>query len=139
MDKLGESKFSAYAFKSDKLTDGEFILTTSTGVSAGLTLRYDGGTVISMGRRLWALNNAACTSTAALSMSRLLLNSNEMLVLPSEFTELISLMPSIVENSFSSGNATADAIFSGEAPGNDALTEIIGVLKLGKAATGMLK
>ena len=51
----------------------------------------------------------------------------------------MTVIPSIVENSFSSGKATADAIFSGEAPGNEALTEIIGVLKLGKAATGMLK
>ena len=48
-------------------------------------------------------------------------------------------MPSIVENSFSKGKATAEAIFSGEAPGNEALTEIIGVLKLGSAATGILK
>jgi hypothetical protein len=48
-------------------------------------------------------------------------------------------MPSIVENSFSRGRATADAIFSGEAPGSEALTEIMGVLKLGKAATGILK
>jgi hypothetical protein len=30
-------------------------------------------------------------------------------------------------------------MFSGEAPGKDALTEITGVLKLGKAATGILK
>jgi hypothetical protein len=62
-----------------------------------------------------------------------------MLVLPNELTELITLMPSIVENSFSNGSATADAIFSGEAPGSDALTEMTGVLKLGRAATGILK
>ncbi|MEY3497639.1 MAG: hypothetical protein RLZZ325_646 [Pseudomonadota bacterium] len=43
----------------------------------------------------------------------------------------------MVENSFSSGRATEDAIFSGEAPGKDADTEITGVLKLGNAATGM--
>ena len=48
-------------------------------------------------------------------------------------------MPSIVENSFSKGSATEEAIFSGEAPGRVALTEIIGVLKLGSAATGILK
>ena len=62
-----------------------------------------------------------------------------MLVEPSELVELMTLMPSIVENSFSSGNATADAIFSGAAPGRFAVTEIIGVLKLGRAATGILK
>jgi hypothetical protein len=48
-------------------------------------------------------------------------------------------MPSIVENSFSSGSATAEAIISGEAPGRLADTEIMGVLKLGRADTGILK
>ena len=51
----------------------------------------------------------------------------------------MTLMPSMVENSFSNGSATAEAIFSGEAPGNEALTEITGVLKLGNAATGILR
>jgi hypothetical protein len=48
-------------------------------------------------------------------------------------------MPSMVENSFSNGNATDEAIFSGEAPGSEALTEMIGELKLGSAATGILR
>jgi hypothetical protein len=61
------------------------------------------------------------------------------LVDPKVLVELMTLMPSIVENSFSSGNATEDAMFSGAAPGRLALTEITGVLKLGSAATGMLK
>ena len=60
-----------------------------------------------------------------------------MLVLPKELVELITVMPSIVENSFSRGRATEAAIFSGDAPGKDALTEITGVLKLGSAATGI--
>ena len=94
----------------------------NTGASAGLTLRYDGGLVISIGKRLWARNKAACTSTAALSMSRLLLNSSVTLVLPKVLVELMTLMPSIVENSFSKGRATADAMFSGLAPGKLALT-----------------
>ena len=59
-------------------------------------------------------------------------------MLPKELVELMTLMPSIVENSFSRGSATADAIFSGDAPGKEALTEITGVLKLGSAATGIL-
>jgi hypothetical protein len=58
---------------------------------------------------------------------------------PSELVELMTLMPSIVENSFSSGSATAEAMISGEAPGKLADTEITGVLKLGRAATGILK
>ena len=108
------------------------------GASAGLTFRYDGGMIISIGRRRCARSNAACTSTAALSMSRSLLNSRDMLVLPREFTELMSLIPSMVENSFSRGSATAEAMVSGEAPGKLALTEMTGVLKLGRAATGIL-
>ena len=94
----------------------------NTGASAGLTLRYDGGMVISIGKRFCARNKAACTSTAALSMSRLLLNSSVTLVLPNTLVELMTLIPSMVENSFSKGRATADAIFSGLAPGKVALT-----------------
>ena len=55
-------------------------------------------------------------------MSRSLLNSSVMLELPSVLVELITLMPSIVENSFSRGSATDEAIFSGLAPGSEALT-----------------
>ena len=139
VEMLGESRFSANAFRSDRFTEGELMRTTRTGVSAGLTLRYDGGIVISMGKRFCALNKAAWTSTAALSISRSLLNSSVMLVLPKKFVELMTLMPSIVENSFSSGKATEAAIFSGDAPGSEALTEIIGELKLGSAATGIFR
>jgi hypothetical protein len=62
-----------------------------------------------------------------------------MLVLPKKLVELITDMPSMVENSFSNGKATDEAIFSGEAPGSEALTEMIGELKLGSAATGILR
>jgi hypothetical protein len=60
-------------------------------------------------------------------------------VLPRKFVELMTVMPSIVENSFSSGSATDAAIFSGDAPGREALTEMMGELKLGSAATGILR
>ena len=43
----------------------------------------------------------------------------------------------MVENSFSRGSATEEAIFSGDAPGSEADTEMTGVLKLGSAATGI--
>jgi hypothetical protein len=62
-----------------------------------------------------------------------------MLVDPRVLVELITLIPSMVENSFSKGSATEEAIFSGAAPGRLALTEIMGVLKLGSAATGISK
>ncbi len=45
-----------------------------------------------------------------------------MLVWPSEFVDVIESMPAIVENCFSSGVATDEAIVSGLAPGRDAFT-----------------
>jgi len=45
-----------------------------------------------------------------------------MLVAPWMFDEVIESRPAIVENCFSSGVATEDAIVSGLAPGSDALT-----------------
>ncbi len=43
-------------------------------------------------------------------------------VLPRALDEVIESTPAMVENCFSNGNATADAMVSGLAPGNDALT-----------------
>src|SRR5215475_12763708 len=51
-------------------------------------------------------------------------------------TEFIESMAAIVENCFSSGVATADAIVSGLAPGNVAVTWIVGKSTLGSAFTG---
>jgi len=62
-----------------------------------------------------------------------------MLVEPRVFVELITLIPSMVANSFSRERATAEAMFSGAAPGRLAEIEMIGVLKLGRAATEILK
>src|ERR1700752_842780 len=107
------------------------------GASAGLTLRYEGGGVISTGSERCARNSAACTSTAALSMSRSWSNSSVTCVLPSVDDELITLTLEIVANCFSSGVATDDAMFSGLAPGSVAVTWIVGVSNLGSAAMGM--
>ncbi len=52
------------------------------------------------------------------------------------FVEFIDVRPEIVENCFSSGSATADAIVSGLAPGSEALTEIVGKSIAGRSATG---
>src|SRR5436305_15337865 len=97
------------------------------GASAGLTLRYDGGVVISTGRLREARKSAACTSTAALSMSRSWLNSSVTCVWPSVDDELITSTSEMVANCFSSGVATADAMFSGLAPGSWADAEVVGV------------
>ena len=65
---------------------------------------------------------AACTSCAAESKSRRRSNCKVTLVAPSELSELMLAMPSMAENSRSSGVATEDAIVSALAPGNEALT-----------------
>ncbi len=62
-----------------------------------------------------------------------------MLVVPSELTDVICVMPGISENWRSSGVATLDAIVSGLAPGSDVLICKVGKSTLGKAATGSEK
>ena len=47
-------------------------------------------------------------------------------MLPRLLVDVIVSMPAMVENCFSSGVATADAIVSGLAPGRLALTVIVG-------------
>ena len=69
---------------------------------------------------------AACTSCAAPSMLRLKSNCRVMLVVPSELDDVIESMPAIVENCFSRGVATAEAIVSGLAPGKLAPTWMVG-------------
>src|SRR5882762_1372878 len=59
-----------------------------------------------------------------------------MLVSPREFVEVMESMPAMVENCFSSGVATEEAIVSGLAPGREALTKIVGKSTLGRSLTG---
>jgi hypothetical protein len=58
------------------------------------------------------------------------------LVWPSEFVDVIESMPAIVENCFSKGVATEEAIVSGLAPGKDAFTWIVGKSTFGRSLTG---
>ena len=55
---------------------------------------------------------------------------------PSPDDDVIWSIPAIVENCFSSGVATADAIVSGLAPGRLALTVMVGKSTVGKSLTG---
>ena len=55
---------------------------------------------------------------------------------PNWLTEVIWLMPAIRPNWRSSGVATAEAIVSGLAPGNEAPTEMTGNSTCGNGATG---
>src|SRR5512138_1547499 len=106
------------------------------GASAGLTLRYVGG--YGMSRGSWRLVRAmaACTSCAAASMLRSRANCRVTFVLPWELDEVMESTPAMVENSFSSGVATDEAIVSGFAPGKDALTEMVGKSTFGRSLTG---
>src|SRR4051812_16536942 len=106
------------------------------GVSAGLTLLYDGGDGMFGGSCRAAAAIAACTSCAAASRSRERLNCSVMLVDPSAEADVIESRPAIVENWRSSGVATALAIVSGFAPGSDALTLIVGKSTFGRSLTG---
>src|SRR5579864_5583120 len=88
------------------------------------------------GSRRAACVMAACTSTAA--PSRLLVSTNSRVtwVEPSELMEVIESSPAMLENWFSSGVATAEAIVSGLAPGRLAVTSRVGKSTLGRSLTG---
>ena len=60
-------------------------------------------------------------------MSRSWSNSSVIEVLPSVLVELMMSRPAMVENCFSSGSATEDAMVSGLAPGSAAVTLMTGV------------
>ena len=78
----------------------------------------------------------ACTSCAAASMLRSSANWIVICVDPRFEIDVMLSMPAIVENCFSSGVATADAIVSGLAPGSDAETWIVGKSTVGRSLTG---
>src|SRR5919205_4508161 len=107
-----------------------------TGVSAGLTLLYDGGAGMFGGNWRAAAAMAACTSCAAASRLRESANCRVMFVDPRADAEVMESSPAMVENCRSSGVATAAAIVSGDAPGSEALTWIVGKSTFGKSLTG---
>ncbi len=102
-------------------------------------MRNVGGVVICGGSWRSADEIAACTSCAAASILRLSENCSVIDVEPSDDVDVIESTAGIVENCFSSGVATADAIVSGDAPGKLADTEIVGKSTFGSAATGRLR
>ena len=106
------------------------------GWSAGLTLVKVGGVSMVGGNRRDAWVMAACTSTAAPSRLRLRSNSSVIRLAPSELTEVMALSPAIIENWFSRGVATAEAIVSGLAPGRLAVTRSVGKSIFGRSLTG---
>src|SRR6185437_13701410 len=104
-------------------------------LSAGLVFWYDGG-MMPGGRLRSVFAIIACTSCAAASMLRSRVNWIVMFVEPRVDDDVMLSMPAIVENCFSSGVATADAIVSGLAPGSAAFTVIVGKSTVGRSLTG---
>ena len=130
------SSVSAYSSTADSGRLAELSARNSTGESAGLTLRNEGGVVISAGSRRAAVLIADCTSSAAPSMSRSRSNWSVIRVEPSPLLEVIEPIPAMVANWRSSGVATDAAMVSGLAPGRLAVTWIVGKSTRGSAATG---
>ncbi len=75
-------------------------------------------------RRVWAI--AACTSWAAASMLRSSVKVSVIEARPWPQVDVIASIPAMVENCFSSGVATAEAMVSGLAPERLAFTETAG-------------
>ena len=69
-------------------------------------------------------------------MLRLRSNSSVIWVLPSVLSEVIEVMPAMVENWRSSGAATETAMVSALAPGYCAVTVMVGTSMRGMAAIG---
>ena len=90
---------------------------------------------------------SAAAARAALAMARLHVlrggvdvavsaNCSVICVAPSALMEVIESRPAMVENCFSSGVATAEAMVSGLAPGRLAVTRMVGKSTLGRSLTG---
>jgi len=92
------------------------------GASAGFTFRMVGGVGMFPGNWRWAAVMAAWTSWAAASMSRSRANCSVIRAAPCTLLEVMLSMPAMVENCFSSGVATDEAMVSGLAPGSLAVT-----------------
>ena len=96
------------------------------GVSAGLTLRYTGGTGRSSGRKLSAALIAACTSCSATPSATSSENCSVITDAPPELVEDICFRPGICPSCRSSGAVTALVVTSGLAPGYSVVIWMIG-------------
>src|ERR1043165_2900244 len=107
-----------------------------TGGAGGLTLLSGAGARIVGDSCRAAAAIADCTSCAAASRLRERLNWRVMEVEPRKLAELMESRPAMVENCRASGVATDAAIVSGDAPGSDALTWMVGKSTFGRSLTG---
>src|ERR1041385_5100393 len=106
------------------------------GESDGFTFRIVGGDGMFVGSWRPAAEIADCTSCAAASRLRSRSNWMVICVEPWLLDELMLLIPAIVENWFSSGVATEEAMVSGSAPGRLAETWMVGKSTFGSSLTG---
>src|SRR5262250_990881 len=106
------------------------------GWSAGLIFWNDGGLGMLGGSARAAAAIADWTSRAAPSKLRERLNWSVICVEPWDELEFMLSSPAIVVNCFSSGVATEEAIVTGEAPGREAETWIVGKSTLGRSEIG---
>ncbi len=132
-------RVSPYSSRVDSGSVGEVRATYRMGWSAGFTLRNEGGLGMSGGSWPWATEMADCTSCAAASRSRARSNCRVMVVTPWKLLEVMDEMPAMVENCFSRGVATAEAMVSGLAPGRLAVTLRVGKSTLGRSDTGRFR
>src|ERR1051326_7163971 len=109
------------------------------GESDGFTFRIVGGAGMLVGSCRPAAEIAACTSCAAASRFRSRSNWMVICVEPCVLDELMLLTPAMVENWFSSGVATEDAMVSGSAPGRPADTWMVGKSTFGSSLTGKVE
>src|SRR4029079_12316106 len=126
---------SAYSSSCDSGIRSDVNEKKMIGESAGFTFWYDGG-MMPCGRSLSVLAIIAWTSCAAPSIERSSVDCIVIDIQPRPDDDVMLSMPAIVENCFSSGVATADAIVSGLAPGRLAFTVIVGKSTVGKSLTG---
>ncbi len=127
---------SARSFTSRSCRLSEVSLRVRIGASAGLTRLYTGGYGRLFGSVPLAELIADCTSCAAMSMSRSMLNCSTMVDSPADESELIMLSPEIWPNWRSSGVVTSAAMVVALAPGYWVVTTRLGASISGNADTG---
>src|ERR1700748_3818312 len=132
------SRVAAYSSTSDGFSVEELMATNMIGMSAGFCLRKVGGWGSALGRLRVAAAMADCTSCAAASTLRSRLNWSWIWVEPWVLVDVIWSTPAMVENWFSNGEATDEAMVSGSAPGRLANTEMVGKSIFGRSETGRL-
>ncbi|MNM38379.1 hypothetical protein D3C81_491300 [compost metagenome] len=128
------SSESAMLYSSATDCVSEVSASAITGSSLGLAFWYV-GVPMPAGRSAMAALIAACTSCAAESMSRLVLNIKNTMLRPSLLLERMVSMPGTWPRWRSSGAVTVEAMVLASAPMFDACTKITGMVRLGRAAT----